>query len=65
VSSPYKEVSVSVGKTVNTGDYNSIRADITIVANVDQDDIKTAIDDVREIAMAELKETLATLKIRR
>jgi hypothetical protein len=53
-----KEITVTVGKTVNVGNFNSIRADISMTASVElergTDEAEQAVAGLRSTAMEEL-----------
>ena len=53
-----KQIVVSVGKTVNIGNYESIRIDASITANVEPDEIKKAFDAAWKMAEEQVKQKL-------
>jgi hypothetical protein len=59
-----KSVSVTVGRTVNVGNFNSIRADVTLTADLDgtaDEVIASEIADLRDRAMEELSLSINNL----
>lgn len=53
-----KNISISVGRTVNLGNFNSIRTELSIEADIDSSDYDSSIDELHEVAEYNLEKII-------
>lgn len=58
---PVAKVRVGLRQTVNTGDYNSVQAEVSIERECNEDDIDDVMDEVSSRVREELDEQLTYL----
>ena len=53
-----KNISISVGRTVNLGNFNSIRTELSIEADVDSEEYERSIEELHEVAEYNLEKII-------
>ena len=53
-----KKISISVGRTVNLGNFNSIRTELSIEADVDSEEYERSIEGLHEVAEYNLEKII-------
>ena len=56
------KISISMGRTVNDGNYGSYRAEVSFETDVNVEEVESAYVDIENIVLSQLERTLLKVK---